>query len=141
MNPGIFFASRLPGLEGLRQWIHDYGAGRVWVSEYSRDKEILAAQLATEPNAVRIACLQQVQVSRSMICVFNGEYGSVIGTDRVRALGLEVSLLELELITAILTRIPAVVLILGEPPRDARTSDLWSILEGQHTVQIDPVVY
>lgn len=84
MTPEIFFALRLPGLEDLRRWVNDQGAGRVWVSEYSKDKEILAAGLSAEPNAVRIACLQQVQASRSMICVFNGEYGSVIATERVR---------------------------------------------------------
>ena len=49
-----------------------------------------------------------------MICVFNGEYGSVIATEAAASLGLEVSLLELELITAVLTRVPTVILLLGD---------------------------
>lgn len=141
MAPSIFFASRMPGLMDLRKWVNDYGAGRVWVSEHSKNADTLREQIKTEPDSVRIACLQQVQASRYMICVFNGEYGSVITTDKARSLGLEVSLLELELITAVLTGVPTVVLLLGELPTDARTQDLWAILEQQKTVRIDPKIY
>lgn len=141
MPPDIFFASRMPKLVDLRLWVDEYGAGRVWVSERSEYAEQLWSQLPTDPDAVRVACLRQVQASRYMICVFNGEYGSVIATERARALGLEVSLLEMELITAVLTRVPTVVLLLGDVPPDARTQDLWAILEHQGTIQIDPTIY
>lgn len=141
MSPSIFFASRMPGLLELREWVHHHGAGRVWVSEHCDIADALSEQITTEPDAVRIACLRQVQASRYMICVFNGEYGSVIATDKARSLGLEVSLLELELITAVLSGVPTVVLLLGELPTDARTQDLWAILEQQKTVRIDPRIY
>jgi tetratricopeptide (TPR) repeat protein len=139
MVADIFFASRLPELLELRRWAFEYGTGRVWVSEHSA--EHLSSQLSSDPDSVRVACLRQVQASRYMICVFNGEYGSVIATERATTLGLEISLLELELITAVLTRIPTIVLLLGDVPADARTQDLWAILEHQKTVQIDPSIY
>ena len=139
MTPDIFFASRLPELLVLRRWAFEHGAGRVWVSEQSAKH--LSSQLLLNPDSVRVACLHQVQASRYMICVFNGEYGSVIATERAASLGLEVSLLELELITAVLTRVPTIVLLLGDVPTDARTQDLWAILEQQKTIQIDPTIY
>ena len=135
MTPDIFFASRLPELLDLRLWVHKYGAGRVWVSECSDSAEQLSSQLLSDPDSVRVACLRQVQASRYMICVFNGEYGSVVATETAVSLGLEVSLLELELITAVLTRVPTVVLLLGDVPHDARTQDLWAILEQQRPVR------
>lgn len=141
MPPDIFFASRMPTLGDLRAWVAEYGAGRVWVSERSREREQLSSQLLSDPDGVRVACLRQVQASRYMICVFNGEYGSVIATARAASLGLEVSLLELELITAVLTRVPTVVLQLGDVPVDARTHDLWAILAQQATFQLDPTIY
>jgi tetratricopeptide (TPR) repeat protein len=52
-----------------------------------------------------------------------------------------VSLLELELITAVLTRVPTVLLLLGDVPPDARTQDLWAILRQQETVHVDPKIY
>lgn len=139
MTSDIFFASRLPELLELRRWVFEFGAGRVWVSEQSA--EHLSSKLSPDPDSVRVACLRQVQASRFMICVFNGEYGSVIAAERVAALGLEVSLLELELITAVLTRVPTIVLLLGDVAADARTQDLWVILEQQNTIQIDPTIY
>ena len=141
MPPDIFFASRMPELVDLRQWVDEYGAGRVWVSERSDSAEQLSSQLLSDPDSVRVACLRQVQASRYVICVFSGEYGSVIATERARSLGLEVSLLELELITAVLARVPTLVLLLGNVPPDARTQDLWAILEQQGTIQIDPTIY
>jgi len=141
MHPGIFFASRMPDLLDLRLWVHEYGAGRVWVSEHSDFKEHLRSRLPTDPDFVRVACLRQVQASRHMICVFNGEYGSVIATEAAASLGLEVSLLELELITAVLTRVPTVILLLGDVPRDARCQDLWAILQHQRSVHVDPTIY
>ncbi len=139
MTADIFFASRLPELSELRRWAYERGAGRVWVSEHSAQH--LGSQLSSDPDSVRVACLRQVQASRCMICVFNGAYGSVIAAERVASLGLEISLLELELMTAVLTRVPTIVLLLGDVPPDARIQDLWSILEEQETVQIEPTIY
>ena len=141
MAPDIFFASRMPDLLDLRLWVDRYGAGRVWVSECSKSAKQLSSQFLSDPDSVRVACLRQVQTSRYTICVFNGDYGSVIAAEKARSLGLDVSLLELELITAVLTRVPTVVLLLGDVPPDARTQDLWAILQQQETVHIDPKIY
>src|SRR4030042_6419471 len=87
-----FLASRLTGLEAVRQRIWDLGQQcgcPIWVSEITAHEELRNKTL----DEIQVACLRQVRIAPKLICVLDGSFGTTWNVGQV-------SILELELATA-----------------------------------------
>lgn len=87
-RPFIFFASRMPGMESLREKIHASGEDReipVWLAGYS-NPELNHLPL----EEVQIACMDRVRRAERFVCVLNGSYGAPLELTELCILELEI---------------------------------------------------
>lgn len=113
-----FFASRmnLP----FREDVYKLGGmmkQAIWVAPYSAPE--LKGKFDEE---TQILCLKKVREARNFICVLDGSYGTPWTQT-------ELSILELELITAVLARKPIYIFLLEPFDEDPRLSSLLRVVE------------
>ena len=112
---GAFFASRLVPLRDFRHEVHELGGSigqPIWVSEHS------APELASLPlDQVQVVCLKRVRNYERFICVLDGSYGCPWNASQV-------SILELELFMAALTKRDISIFLLDPFEEDPRLASL-----------------
>jgi tetratricopeptide (TPR) repeat protein len=127
-KPFIFFASRMPGMESLRNEVHQFGNDReipVWLAGYSNP------ELNDRPlEEVQIACMDRVRKAEKFICVLNGAYGAPLEVT-------ELCILELEIFAAVVSQRDISVLLLEPFVLDEHLQGLLKMLSAACPQAID----
>jgi tetratricopeptide (TPR) repeat protein len=118
-------------LSELRESVFDLGQN-IWVSERS---DISLAERSFEET--QIVCLENVRQSERLVCVLDGSYG----TAKTSWNPSEVSLLELELATALIVRKPIHIFLLAPRAKhyeeDVRLSSFLRVVRNSRSAFID----